>query len=57
MKRVILLIITISLLLTAFAATAPAQPRRLLVDNYVKEEMAKLHIPGAAVAILRDGRI
>ena len=55
MKRIIVLVITGSVLLTT-AAPAPAQSRRLLVDTYVKEEMAKLHIPGAAVAVIRDGK-
>lgn len=55
MKRIISLVISGSVLLTA-SATTPAQSRRLRVDSYVKEEMAKLHIPGAAVAVLRNGR-
>lgn len=56
MKRIISLVITGSVLLTASAA-ASAQSRRLPVDSYVQGEMAKLHIPGAGVAVLRAGRI
>ncbi len=56
MKQIISLVLTVSALLTA-PATAPAQSRKLLVDSRVREEMAERHIPGAAVAVLRGGKI
>lgn len=37
--------------------TASGQDRKRQVDNLIKAEMAKLHIPGAAVAVLRNGKI
>ena len=55
MKRFISLVIAGGFLLTASAVSA--QSRRLLVDSYVREEMNRLHIPGAAVAVLRGGRV
>ena len=55
MKRIISLVITTSVLMVA-SATASAQSRKLSVDSYVRGEMAKLHIPGAAVAVLRNGK-
>lgn len=56
MKRIIVVAIIISCLLTV-SVTAAAQDRSLQVDNYVKTEIAKLHIPGAAVAVLRNGKV
>jgi CubicO group peptidase (beta-lactamase class C family) len=39
----------------ACAAAAPAHADR--VDDYMRQQMALNHVPGAAVAIVRDGRI
>jgi CubicO group peptidase (beta-lactamase class C family) len=46
-----LVVVTLMLLLTALAARADD------VDEYLKAQMEKNHIPGLAVAIVRDGRV
>ena len=56
MKRIIAVAIIISSLLIT-SATASRQSRRVQIDEYIRAEMAKLHIPGAAVAILRNGKV
>ena len=33
------------------------QEKKLSVDNYIKTEIKKKHIPGAAVAVLRNGKV
>jgi len=33
------------------------QEKKLQVDNYIKTEIKKKHIPGAAVAVLRNGKV
>ena len=53
-------LINIAFLLTVILSTlisASGQKTESQVDNYVKTEMARSHIPGAAVAILRNGRV
>jgi hypothetical protein len=41
-----------------FTATfAQAQEKSLQVDAYVKAEMERSHIPGVAIAVLRNGKI
>ena len=55
MKRIISLLIGAVLL--SGSAVATAQSRRQLIDAYVEEQMAKLHIPGVAIAVLHNGRV
>jgi len=45
----------LGIFLTA-SITALGQDRRQRVDGLIKAEMARLHIPGVAVAVLRDGK-
>lgn len=51
------LFMTVSILVISLTAsiTASGQDIRRQVDDLIKAEMGKLHIPGAAVAVLRDG--
>ena len=56
MKRLIAIAIIGSALLIT-STRASAQERKLQVDGYIREEMAKLHIPGVAVAVLREGKV
>jgi CubicO group peptidase (beta-lactamase class C family) len=36
---------------------ANTQGRKLQVDSYIREQMAKLHIPGAGVAVIINGKV
>lgn len=47
-------ILAAGLALSSTAAFAAAPDK---VDNYLRSEMARMHIPAAAVAIVRDGKI
>lgn len=38
-------------------AVVPAQNKDQRIDNYIEAEMARLHIPGTAVAVIRNGKI
>lgn len=56
MKRSITITVITSALL--FASTGVSgQDRKRRVDAFIREEMAKQHIPGAAVAVLRNGKV
>jgi D-alanyl-D-alanine carboxypeptidase len=56
MKRIITFAIIINGLLFA-SMTAAGQDRKVQINNYIRTEMAKLHIPGVAVAVVRDGKV
>ena len=56
MKRIITGAIIIGCLLV-YSVTAAGQDRRVQIDNYIRAEMAKLHIPGAALAVVREGKV
>jgi D-alanyl-D-alanine carboxypeptidase len=56
MKRVITATVMVSALLIASAA-ASGQGRRTKVDDYVEAEMAKRHMPGVALAVVRSGKV
>jgi D-alanyl-D-alanine carboxypeptidase len=56
MKHAIRYIIIANSLLIALAAVS-AQESKSQVDNYIEEEMAKLHITGTAVAVRRNGKV
>ena len=45
----------VGLLMGSFAMTASAADN--VVDAYVRNEMAKRHIPGLALAVIRRGRV
>jgi CubicO group peptidase (beta-lactamase class C family) len=53
MKRIICL----AILAGSLALAVCAQPKPVVVDDYLKGQMAKLHIPGVAVAVLRSGEL
>lgn len=65
MKRFVLILITVALFERAPAATfAEAQPAAFhadeletFFDEFVPSQMNALHVPGAAVSVVRDGRI
>ena len=56
MNQIIRFTVIVSALLAALI-TVSGQEKKLQLDNYIKEEMAKRHIPGAAVAVLRNGKV
>jgi CubicO group peptidase (beta-lactamase class C family) len=56
MKHAIRYGLIASFLLIALEAVS-AQGNKPAIDNYIEEQMAKLHLPGTAMAILRDGKI
>lgn len=47
----------VTLLVLCLAATTAATAKADPVDTYLKAEMARNHIPGLSVAVLRDGKI
>jgi len=55
MKRIITATVMLSALLTA--STAWGQARKAQVDDYIRAELTKLHIPGVGVAVLRNGKV
>ena len=55
MKRDRLVPVAFALLLYAPLSVSPARADR--VDDYVREQMRLRHVPGLALAVVRDGRI
>jgi CubicO group peptidase (beta-lactamase class C family) len=53
MRRRLIFRLAVALLLCASAAPTRADD----VDKYVREQMAKRHIPGVSVAVVRDGKL
>jgi D-alanyl-D-alanine carboxypeptidase len=49
--------LTVTSCLLLALVTVPAQERERQIDNYIEKEMARLHIAGAAAAVLRNGKI
>jgi CubicO group peptidase (beta-lactamase class C family) len=56
MKHAIRYTIIASSLLIALVMVS-AQESKLQMDSYIEEQMAKLHIPGTAVAVVRNGKV
>ena len=55
MKRDRLVPVAFALLLYAPLSVSPARADR--VDDYVREQMRLRHVPGLALAVVRDGRV
>lgn len=55
MKREKSILLFFAILLSLFAPAASARADR--VDDYVREQMRLRHVPGLALAVVRDGRV
>src|SRR5688572_1970025 len=47
--------LTLSLIVCLLACVAPARADE--VDDYVREQMRRRHVPGLALAVVRDGKL
>jgi CubicO group peptidase (beta-lactamase class C family) len=57
MKKAFVFLITLTLVLTGFPAAAQTTPDFKAIDTLIKQYMADYYIPGAALGIVKDGKL